>query len=209
MHIYLTPAAPKPKHPFVQAFEALSVPANVSAVTRLRGTVEAKLLLLAEHPTEDDYAANAPFINDGAKVFTYLMQQAGLEVDDNFIVMPYSRFGPKANKASTVHTLPFLKEHLDSTNVKCVVCVGMGAFGYTFAGGRKTHSRSIIGNPMYLPSIGVRPVYVLPDTSLLLDTDSRDFRLARRAGEKAQQVLNLTLNLKAFLAKKLQLHYEN
>lgn len=195
----------KPSHPFLAAFRALPVPDDLPAIRALRGNMNAPLLLLAEHPTEEDYFAEAPFVSDAAKCFCYLLHQADLDTDEHFLVMPFSRFGPKPNKASTEATLPFLRRYLDETNVKCVVTVGMEPFGFTFAGGRKTHSRSIIGNPMYLPYIGTRPVFVMPDTSLLLETSSADFRTARKANDKAQEVLNLAARLRTFAVEKLKL----
>lgn len=192
-----------PVPPFVAAYRLLSGPPDAPMLTTMRGNLKAEMLLLCEHPTEEEYKANVPFSGQRARVYEAIMQEAGVSIDKHFLVLPYSRFGPKPNKASTHDTLPFLVKHLDSTKIKLIVVIGMHAFGFTFAGGRKTHARSIIGNPMFLPQIGTRAVFVMPDTSMLENLSSDDFREMKRAEEKARQIHNLTLNLCAFAKNKL------
>lgn len=147
-----------------------------------------------------------PFSDSAARSYWAILDQAGFEADD-FLIVPYSRFGAKPNKASTVDMLPFLQEHLPPT-VRCVVCMGMPAFGFTFAGGRKTHAQTILGNPMYLPKLRTLPVYVLPGTELLLEVSSADYRLRIKALERAEALYNLTLNLRKFCQTKLGLFSE-
>lgn len=192
-------------HPFVAAYRRLSFPTDQEVLTTMRGSLKAELLLLCEHPTQEEYDNNVPFSGLTAHVYNSIFQECDLALDYHFLVMPFSRFGPKPNKASTKDTLPFLVEHLDQTNVKCVVVIGMTVFGFTFAGGRKTHARSIIGNPMFLPQIGTRPVFVLPDSTLLEDVSSTNFKAMKRAEEKVRVIYNLTLNLRKFATEKLNL----
>lgn len=192
-----------PVHPFVAAYRRLPGPPDVPMITTLRGNLDAPMLLLCEHPTPEEFEANVPFSGPLARTYAAILEEAGINVDRHFLVMPFSRFGPKANKASTHDTLPFLQANLKHTKVKCVVVIGMTAFGFTFAGGRKTHARSIIGNPMFLPQIDTRAVYVLPNSALLADLGSEDFRAMKKAEEMVQTIVNLTLNLKVFVTDRL------
>jgi uracil-DNA glycosylase len=189
-------------HPFLMAYRSLPYPSETAVLTTMRGSLKAKMLLLAEHPTAEEYEANVPFSGAHARTYCAILAEAGFDSDRDFLVMPFSRFGPKPNKASTQDTLPFLQKHLDSTGIKCVVVIGMNAFGFTFAGGRKTHARSIIGNPMFMPHLGTRAVYVLPDTTLLEDLgNEEEFKLKKRAEDKAHWIHRSTLNLRAFVEK--------
>lgn len=179
-------------------------PKDLPVITRLRGSPDAEVLLLAEHPTEEEYANNVPWCDQAAITYCQIMEQQDINTD-KFLVMPFSRFGAKPNKASTEWCLPLLKEHLPHSPVKCVVVIGMHAFGFTFAGGRKTHAKTIIGNPMYLPYIGTLPVFVMPDSSLLLEQNSDDFRMAQAARKKAEIVFGVAGKLRNFLTNRLQI----
>lgn len=191
-------------HPFLQEFKRLPRPKTGECLTNLRGSFSAQVLLLCEHPTELELANNAPFTDTAAVMYCSIINSAGFSHEDNFLIVPYSRFGKKPSKASTVDTLPFLQRHMPE-HIRCVVCVGMSAFGFVFAGGRKTHAQTILGNPMYIPRLRTLPVYVLPDSSLLLDATSEDYRMRNKAVEKGQFIYDLTLNLKKFLTEKLEI----
>lgn len=195
----------RPKvHPFLAEFKKLPPPRTGPHITNLRGNIRAPLLLLCEHPTLLELEENVPFADMPSRIMSSLLNQAGFECEEHFLIMPHSRFGPKPSKASTCDTLPMLQRHLPDY-VKGVVCLGMPAFGFTFAGGRKTHAQTIIGNPMYIPRLRTLPVFVLPGSELLLETSSDDYRLRNKAMEKAEQFLNLSLNLFKFCQTKLGL----
>ena len=195
-----------PPHPFIAKYQALPVPANVKAITNVWGSLSAKALILAEHPTVDEIDNNLAFTSVAARVYhrAMLADTGFTDLSEDFIVIPFSRFnvgrGSKPSKASTEHTFEFLKDAVPSlTNLRCTVRIGMTSFGFTFAGGRRTHARSIIGNPMFLPQLYTLPVVVLPDTSLVVPDDPDNWRAARLAKDKMVQIQNLTINLHAFV----------
>ncbi len=190
---------PKPTNPILAAWRKLPVPEDEPAITNLAGNFHAPMLLLADHPTDQELANNAPFTSDVAEQYMRGMSLCDqIDFRTDFLIVPFSRFGPKANKASTEHTFQFIKDILPLTKVKCVVVIGMNAFGFTFAGGRKTHARSIIGNPMYLPQIYTVPVFVMPDMQYILPHKD-DWKAIRFAKEKLHSIGNLTLNLSKFV----------
>jgi len=139
-------------------------------------------------------------ISDGGRVYANILAEAGFDMERDFLVMPYSRFGSKPNKASTKDTFPLLHEWLPQLNVKCIAVLGMTAFGHTFAGGRKTHAKSIIGKPMYLPEMHSLPVFVLPDSTLMHSIDEKDYRQRRALEDKQKKVFQHCLDLAKFVA---------
>lgn len=187
---------------FLEEFQQLPRPKTGGCITNLRGTLTAPLLLLCEHPTPLELEANAPFCDLSAKMYCSMLDQLGFDHEKNFLIVPHSRFGIKPNKASTTDMLPFLQAHLPQ-RIKCIVCVGIASFGFTFSGGRKTHAQTIIGNPMYLPKLRTLPVYVLPDSALLALATANDWREKQRGMEHAEKLQNLMLNLKSFVEEKL------
>lgn len=186
-------------HPILQLYRNLPWPEKLPTLTNLAGSYNAKMLLLCDHPTPDEFTANVPFCGDAAQ--NYMNAVASTERIDprsDFLIVPHSRFGKKANKASTLHTFDFVKELLLISKIQCVVCTGITSFGFTFAGGRRTHARSVIGNPMFLPQIYTVPVFVMHDTQFILP-DPQSFRDVRFARDRLQAIANLTINLANFM----------
>ena len=189
----------KKVHPFVEAYRRLWSPEGEPCITNIAGSIHAPILLLAEHPTEAEYDANTPIASPGGQVYSAIFNEAGFDLGRDFLILSFSRFGKKANKASTKDTFPFLLEHITGTSVRCVAMIGMEAFSHVFAGGRKTHARSIIGQPMYLPQLHSLPVFVLPDTTFIHSVDEKNWRLVNLCKDKQMRIFEHVKNLKKFV----------
>lgn len=77
-------------------------------------------------------------------------------------VIPSSRYGLKANKASTDQLRDFLNRVLALNQIRLVIFVGASSFKYMFGRG-KNPSSSIFGNIIHMPESPNAPLYVFPD----------------------------------------------
>lgn len=203
MRIKLKPSAPV--HPILAKFRALPVDEKKPPFIRnLAGNYSADLLLLCEQLTENEYRDGAPLSDPQEhRVWCSIVEGAGYDLSKDFLVVPFTRNGTKASKASTAGTREFVIDLFKTGQFRACVCMGMGPFAYTFAGGRKTHARSIIGNPMFLPELGSRPVFVLPGSEFLCPAEGA-WREINFAKEKLAHISAIAVKLRELLKTRIK-----
>lgn len=177
---------PAPKAPLTlgQRFAKLPFPSGVQLrMTAVGGRIGAPLLFVCKHPTSEEMQRNLPLSSTYNALYLQLLSAAGFDLAKDFIYLPGSRYGAKPSKDSYAETLPFIKREWETLNPKIIVLQGMEPFAHLFAHGRKKHSDTIMGNPLYMPETVAAPVFVLPAYPGMVPQNTEDFReiaLARR-----------------------------
>lgn len=200
MKIQIRKATPPTKPTVGSLFAALTQPKEGPCITRLRGNARAELMLLMDHPEEDDFTNNVPGTGPLGSMYLQILAEAGFDIEKDLLLIPHSRFGAKPNKDSTRETLAFVQLVQEELPKKIVVCMGMTPFSHVFAGGRKTHWSSIIGNPMWIPSVKAY-VYVLPGTEFLA-CDPDDFKTVKMRDKQVQSIFAHATKLHKFATSK-------
>lgn len=181
-------------------FAAMTQPKEGPCITRLRGNVKSDIVLLMDHPEEDDFNNNVPGTGPLSAMFLQILLEAGFDIESQMLLVPHSRFGEKPNKDSTRETLAFLQLVQEEYPKKIIACMGMTPFSHVFAGGRKTHWSSIIGNPMWLPNVKAY-VCVLPGTEFLA-CDPNDYKASRIRDKQVQSIYAHATKLHKFAISK-------
>lgn len=183
-----------------ELFASLSSPKETPTVSQMRGNSKAEIVLLSEHPEAEDYTNNAPMTGPAGSMYSQILTECEWDMDESFLILPFSRFGPKPSTASARETFPFLQIVQEQAPKKLIAVLGMTAFSHVFAGGRKTHSSTIIGNPMWIPSIKAY-VYVLPDSSLFTE-EPANFKEQKNKEQKLQSCFTHAEALRKFAISK-------
>lgn len=204
MKIPTTVKAVKPVHPILAAFRELSVDPMQSNIRNLAGNYDSDILFLCEPLTETEYSNKCPMSDPEAhRVYLNVLQQAGFDVLRDTLVLPFQRFGTKPKKENTDGISTLVTRIFKGGEFKVCVCMGMLPFAYTFAGGRKTHARSMIGNLMFLPQLSGKPVFVLPSSDGLIPKDG-SWREANYAKECAARLHSSALKFKELLKSRIK-----
>jgi hypothetical protein len=189
----------KTVHPYLRDFRKLPVDFSQPHIRNLAGNYDAKLLFLCEELTLSEYESGVPLSDANEhRVYCSLLSSAGFDLHEDFLVVPFMRFGKKPRKDSTMGIKDYVCSLFATGQFRACICMGISPFAFTFAGGRKTHARSIIGNLMFMPELGSRPVYVLPGSAFLCPNESV-WREVSYAKEVAQNIVARAEKLKELL----------
>lgn len=161
---------PPPRHPFKEAFiQTLeSLKTDSPCLTKLRGNIQKRALILAPAPTEGDMIDGLP-LSDPKFGFLFhekLFQLADLNTQTDFIVMAGS---PIVTDRPTKKMVEPFRELLkaNKTRFDLIVCIGAPNFKFYFGRGKKSSMQTLAsGNPVFLtfdwPDL---PIFVIPEIS--------------------------------------------
>lgn len=196
--------APKPVHPFLAEYRKLPVDFSQPHIRNLGGNYDAEILFLCEELTQTEYDNGVPMSDPQEhRVYSHLLGEAGFDLNEDFLVVPFMRYGKKPKKDNTSGTKDLVRTLFATGKFRVCVCMGISPFGFTFAGGRKTHARSIIGNVMFLPELNTRPVYVLPGSQFLCPNESV-WREVNYAKEVAKNIHACAVKLRELLKTRIK-----
>lgn len=131
----------------------------------MRGNKRSSVLMLAPPLDLKEYEnGGLPLSNHAALRFHEILEEeCGISTDRDCIVVSCSRYGTKANKASTDGIKELVRQATlkKQTEFKIVMCVGDEAFKHIF-GRSKKPSGSLYWNVMFVEETNYLPLYVFP-----------------------------------------------
>ena len=174
---------PKP-HPVLQIWRKmppLKIKEGVPVMKCMRGDPFSDVCIIAPAPQPEDYEQGTPLSNPSALFFHGLLkEETGLSTQ-RCCVLPCSRYGFKANKASTIDICEALQKMVKLNQFKLYITVGDDAYKFFFGRGKKP-APSIFGNIMYVAEVGHKPVFSFPElTGLHISSLPGDRRAANKA----------------------------
>lgn len=155
--------------PIIMAFRRAHRAFLAPKLTRCRGNLKARIMVIAPRPNLVDLENNVPMSCPAAQqLHGILLSSASINTEEDCFVVPGSVLPKKPSKLSV---LPFkslpLKFH---SRFKLIVCVGGDNFKFMFGDGKKSSMQTLAnGNLIYLPAlIGKTPLMVLPEYEFLV-----------------------------------------
>lgn len=171
----------KPVIRVLQLYRALPVfPAKAApTVSQMLGNSAAKVLLIAPPCGDKGYMDNLPMVSGPEMFLMQMMDEKGIDPADTFLSVSCSRWGLKANKASTTDIREFVMQCGKEQLFPLYVCVGGVAFSHIFGGGKKTSMKTLGGSTLHLRELPEARLFVLPDPEPLAPVFSGE-RMQRR-----------------------------
>lgn len=156
------------KRPKVHMFEDLLVELrDGKEITRLQGSLDASIFLIAPQPSEAEVEDNLCWSNHNAERFFELVGSLTELTPNSFIIMPTTFNGGKPVNANTELPKRFLKRAATFRQIRRFVCIGSDAFKVFFGQGRKPSMPMLQGHTMYVKETNFKPLFVFPDADTL------------------------------------------
>lgn len=172
----------KPKIPmFADLLEELR---DGKEITRLQGSLNASICLIAPQPSKDEVEANLCWVNRNAQVFFSLTESLVDLGPDDFLIFPTTFNGEKPVKSNTELPKRFLKRASQFKQIRRFVCIGSDAFKVFFGMGKKPSMSMLTGRTLYVAETAFKPLMVMPDPNLTMPlekiVDKREYSIRRR-----------------------------
>jgi uracil-DNA glycosylase len=179
---------------------------QVPRITKLRGNLNSKILLVTPPLTKEEYSRDTPFCSPAARIFHELLKQSsGLDTNKDFLVVPCSIFGLKPNKASTDPIVKFVTELRKRNAIQLFLPVGEEAMKHVFNGGKKANLVALVGNVVRPPQIGYLQLLALPDVDPLIpektENNRENYIRERKAEQRAELFCKLAVLIRHTISK--------
>src|SRR5688572_10104786 len=129
-------------------------------ITRLQGSLDASIFLIAPQPSSKEVEDNLCWSNHNAERFFELLESLTELTANSFIIMPTTFNGGKPVNANTELPKRFLKRAAHFRQIRRFVCVGSDAFKVFFGMGRKPSMPMLMGHTMYVKETNFKPLFV-------------------------------------------------
>lgn len=155
-------------------------------VSQMLGNPQAKALLIAPPCGEKGYQENLPMVSGPEMFLMQMLDEKGIDPAGTFLSISCSRWGLKANKASTSDVRDFVMQCGRERLFPLYVCIGGVAFSHIFGGGKKTSMKTLGGSTLHLRELPEAKLFVLPDPDPLAPVFSGDRAQRREDAFKAR-----------------------
>lgn len=169
--------APEPLRLFRHLPNLHKVKPNIPKCEAMRGNPRSRILLLAPPMTAEEYVRGIPFTDPEASFFhTVLKETTGLDTEQHCYVVSCSRYGLKANKASTQDIVEYVRQLAQNKCFELCICIGDDAFKHIFGRGKKPTMNSLAGSTIRHGDIYHLPVFTFPNLQGIVHQDTGDKR---------------------------------
>lgn len=143
---------------------------------QMRGNLKSRILLVAPPPSLEEYKLGLPLSDRHAQAFHEWLLMNSFNTEKDCIVIAASAFRAKANRASTVPIISFIRSCSARDFFNKYIVVGDAAFSFAFGEGRKTTMSTLAGSVIHIKDVNHKPMFVFPSITKLNPEPTGDDR---------------------------------